>query len=167
MICWLAFLLLLSVKLLIDLCQGSSIFNFWWKWKRGCEGQMYSVFNGLFDCLTTFRLFSWWNVFLKKTQVDKNSTKQFWKLWVVKMKWSRSFIQCMQKTVKSTPHGLIFICAKFNMSSNLTKVYCWIELVSKLINFIHLLNWNKWTLKWFELINILLYSRIWICLIFE
>lgn len=46
-------------------------------------------------------------------------------MWVVKMTWSRTFIQCMQvyKDFTSTPHSLVFIRVIFNMASNMTKVY--------------------------------------------
>lgn len=68
-------------QFVIDLSQGSSIFNFWQEWKQwgswllwGLEG--YSVFNGLHGSLIAYRLVNWRNIFFKRLSVDKNSTKQ-------------------------------------------------------------------------------------------
>lgn len=54
-----------------DFSQGSARFNFWQEWKWGCDGLKYSAFNGFYCCLTTNRLLSWWNIFMKKPSVDK------------------------------------------------------------------------------------------------
>lgn len=66
-------------QFIIDLSQGSSIFNFWQEWKQwgswllwGIE--VYSVFNGMYcNSVQTVQLKK--HLF-KRLSVDKNSTKQ-------------------------------------------------------------------------------------------
>ncbi len=44
---------LFRLSLSLQLTIVRAIFNFCQEWKRGCEGQKYSVFNGLYCCLIT------------------------------------------------------------------------------------------------------------------
>jgi len=88
-----------------DRCQDSAIINFWHEWKW-CVGQKaYSVFNGLYCCLTSCQLFSWWNGF------PKNGSGQVFHKTVLKVVscendviYSRTFIQCaIVKTLYDDP----------------------------------------------------------------
>lgn len=79
---------------LIDLSQGSTIFNVWQEWKRGCDGQKYNVYKGLYCSLTTCQELSRQNIFTKtkKPFSRQKVYKTERKLWVFKMNFS-TFIQ--------------------------------------------------------------------------